>query len=437
MNAGVCQPFDLGHACDNNGQCLVGLCKSGTCSPSEDGDSCVEQYQCTGAGQVCGIENRKCYVPSDQSVYPADICQRDSQCLNGNCTNQVEIRTPDGLITAYPNDYAPTYPVPPPSHCSYFADGFSGCRSYRDCADALCLDGTCKLGKSGDRCLVNYQCEGLCGLDGICFDPPTDAKYGVNQPAKLASQCLSGQLQGPYDSYITRPSLDDPSKPARERDSQCSASDTGASCNADNDCTRGKCNDDNICALVLNGGSCTSGSQCETQTCNKDSGTCETAGSYDPCAKDSDCFSGECRLGCYEYLGYDCPDKFCRGIGLGSTCRNDGDCEAGACTADKKCFSPNGGSCYTGEVCLSGYCNDSSLCDDPPASLSTTSTTTTTSMSAASTTSQPAASDSSSMEQSSTSTTAAVTTSTTSTTEQTSTKVSISTTAPTSTSSSA
>ncbi|CAD6908116.1 unnamed protein product [Tilletia controversa] len=176
-----CTRYALGHSCANNGECQEGFCRSGKCVASKDGDACSEQYQCTGPS-VCG--NGKCYTPSNATLHPNDVCDIGSQCLSGRCvTDQLQKDSYGVNTVTLKNQY--------PARCDYLANGQTSCRSFTDCSTGLCQSGTCNLGKDGDRCQVNYQCENLCSSDGVCYTPAKSNAQGQGEPCKTDDQCLS------------------------------------------------------------------------------------------------------------------------------------------------------------------------------------------------------------------------------------------------------
>ncbi|KAE8226916.1 hypothetical protein CF319_g555 [Tilletia indica] len=196
-----CTRYPLGHKCANNGECNEGFCRNSKCVASANGDTCTDQYQCTGPS-VCGSSG-KCYTPATASLFPTDVCDVGSQCLSGRCLIDQQQKDNYYVNTVILQDQYP-------ARCDYLANGQSGCRSFRDCSTGLCQSGTCNLGKDGDRCQVNYNCQGLCSSGengGVCFTPASPGSQGRGDPCKTNDQCLSGSCKFNYDS-VTRPNID-------------------------------------------------------------------------------------------------------------------------------------------------------------------------------------------------------------------------------------
>ncbi|CAD6886257.1 unnamed protein product [Tilletia laevis] len=310
-----CTRYALGHSCANNGECQEGFCRSGKCVASKDGDACSEQYQCTGPS-VCG--NGKCYTPSNATLHPNDVCDIGSQCLSGRCvTDQLQKDSYGVNTVTLKNQY--------PARCDYLANGQTSCRSFTDCSTGLCQSGTCNLGKDGDRCQVNYQCENLCSSDGVCYTPAKSNAQGQGEPCKTDDQCLSRSCLFKYDS-VTRPRLGS-DFPIGVSDTSCGGSVIGQGCRVDGDCSQGSCSN-GTCSLLSVGASCEGNTQCDTGMCtfqdpSASSGTCVLAEYHTQCSRDDVCFSGKCvKMACpYSKDPNACVYYGCQAVALGGTCR--------------------------------------------------------------------------------------------------------------------
>ncbi|CAD6900426.1 unnamed protein product [Tilletia controversa] len=374
-----CSRFQLGERCANTGECASGFCRNGVCVAGKVGDTCLEQYQCS-ASLLCG-SNGKCYQPKNGIASPTGTCSTNSQCASGRCLGTTLVRDSDG-VNAWNNA---TLRVDP-KQCDYLHDGQASCRTYKDCASGLCKSGKCAPGKAGDRCLVNYQCEGLCGLDGICFTPTQQASQGAKQPCKTGSDCLSDTCDNAELNTLQRPSLLDPEQTLTVRDGSCQQAYLGEGCRKLSDCAEGVCSSGK-CTPVRTGNTCSADEQCATRQCT--SGTCVLAGTGINCKKNTDCFSNDCHDSpCFYYFENPCTSYLtCSAILTGGTCRDGRDCEGDAtcapdrtcrvlkdypCKKDGDCLSKN---CIANSFCTPGDCSTPKVCGDPLRSTTTLSST--------------------------------------------------------------
>ncbi|KAK0569594.1 hypothetical protein OC861_000774 [Tilletia horrida] len=323
-------------------------------------------------------------VSSSTSLYPNDVCQTNSQCNSGRCTTSQQQKDNYGVNNVIlDNRYPP--------RCDYLNNGQQGCRSFTDCKTGLCQSGTCKLGKDGDRCQVNYNCKHLCGLDGICYTP--SGPQPRRSPCKTGTDCLSGNCKFGYSS-VNRPNLqsNDPDFFIGVDDTSCAASPLAGACSVDSDCGQGVCSSDNICTLLPIGSSCTDKSQCVTHECyfepgNYDAGgTCQLASPYTACKRDDQCLSNSCvaqycrtrDTNPYGYTYYgSCAPVACAASTLNEACRQDSDCGYNGslgCGANKTCKKTDGQTCSASSECLNGACSNGSCVD--PATLKTTTSST-------------------------------------------------------------
>ncbi|KAK0530025.1 hypothetical protein OC835_004138 [Tilletia horrida] len=369
-----CARYPSGHACANTGECINGTCRDSICVTGQDGDACSEQYQCSG---ICGGDG-KCFTPAPGTLNSNSVCQTDVQCVSGRCTADQLQKDYNGVKNVVLQDLSPT-------RCDYLSNGESGCRSFRDCSTGICKDGTCQLGLDGDRCLVNYNCEHLCGLDGVCFTPAQP--QGKGAPCTSGDQCLSNDCTKRYNS-VYRPPLDgDPSWYPSLTDTVCSPSNIGGGCNVNADCGQGGCSSDKVCGLLPLGAECARSSQCDSQQCvfhgDTDTGTCALASPFTPCSRNDQCLSGSCiEQSCryrrdFYYGGY-CDPVVCATSPVGGACRTDDDCDSRrqSCSAMQTCLTQTDIPCSANAECLSNICS-AGLCADVPVSTTTTTSTST------------------------------------------------------------
>ncbi|KAK0519026.1 hypothetical protein OC835_007664 [Tilletia horrida] len=372
-----CRGYPLGYTCANDGECDVGFCRNGVCSAGKDGDACKATYQCVGES-TCGADG-KCFTPAKASLYPDALCHVNASCISGQCSRNYASYDANGLNPTY------NYDGVSPTRCEHLTAGQSGCRTYRDCALELCLGGICKLGQSGDRCSVNYQCKDLCSLDGRCYKPSKASDQGAGQPCKANTDCLSNVCNA--QESVFRPLLSDPGKKIAALDYLCAPSPEGRGCNTSNDCVQGGVCTQGICTLIKDSGACTSNDQCSSAYCLKTSnkatsGICAKATTGLSCAGPGDgsfCFSGRCEQErCYGYYHAYCDNPYyCGPVGRLATCRIDSDCMDGSvCSADKKCRATDDNLCNVNEECVSGYCKDGEVCKAAKTSSTTTKPTT-------------------------------------------------------------
>ncbi|KAL9934485.1 hypothetical protein V8E36_006941 [Tilletia maclaganii] len=249
-----CSRYALGHSCGNDGECFEGKCKSGVCKPSQIGDSCKEQYQCSGAS-LCGPQGQ-CYLPANGTVTAPNACNEDSECLSGHCTTSQLQKNNYGTNAFVLDDQEPS--------CDYLDNGQAGCTSYRNCSTGICTKGTCNLGKDGAICMINYQLlpraspgpsstnptNNATLVDGACDISGVGAKCRTNADCK-GSRCISNVCtKAPlgYRLYRLRPvtprTSATPVRPTRTRarrpDSASHPRPT-LKCSKDADCFSKKC----------------------------------------------------------------------------------------------------------------------------------------------------------------------------------------------------
>ncbi|KAK0544102.1 hypothetical protein OC845_005780 [Tilletia horrida] len=312
-----CEGYPLGHKCANQGECQNGVCSAkGYCVSSYVGQACKDNLGCSGA-QLC--KSGKCFLPANSSINPLQDCKRGYSCKSGSC-----VTFTDNLIL---NDGSLfTLPL-----CDYLHPGQRGCNSTTDCGGYVCSNGTCKIGKDGDRCLANFQCLNLCSLEGVCYSPdlskPPVGGPAIGQPCKNDSQCLSGVCRQPV-AALTRPDFTNPGQNfTYTRDRSCQGQLFGGKCFTTDDCEEGHCINGACTGLALNS-TCTDDKACASSTCNiakgKTKGKCVISKRYASCSSNSNCYSNDCG-NAYCFATF-CPQPNCAAVGLSGKCRFRGDC---------------------------------------------------------------------------------------------------------------
>ncbi|KAK0538881.1 hypothetical protein OC835_001300 [Tilletia horrida] len=206
-----CTRFPLGHTCDVTKQCDVGVCRFGKCSSSKVGDTCVDEFTCTG-DQLCSPD-KKCILPTTASLKPLEHCASDKQCISQSCTHRKLYRDENGisdLFLEYSDELI----------CAYLSTGQSGCDSTSDCATDLCKSGTCEPAQVGEECDVSYRCAGssVCGSDGICYNPPAHS-VARHSACKSDDDCVSGTTC--RTGRTSRLSLDQPRRTIQTIETIC------------------------------------------------------------------------------------------------------------------------------------------------------------------------------------------------------------------------
>lgn len=222
---------NITESCTNDSECESGLCASGLCTPSiegQDGDACFSNDQC--ASGVC-----TCYSPD-----------RDSLDENG------EPEHPFACPPVYdPKDHSSVLGVcQGPLGWSKFANG-TACNGDSVCASENCDDGLCapedSLARAGDYCHKDDQC-----YNDFCFCPTGyDGDY-----------CAGYQNIGDTGKHGVC--------------AQWPGSALGDSCEEDDDCESRSC-DKNQCVPMdgtgLWGEYCFSSDQCLSGACTCPDGT--------------------------------------------------------------------------------------------------------------------------------------------------------------------
>ncbi|KAK0543877.1 hypothetical protein OC846_005816 [Tilletia horrida] len=320
-NAYYCAPYPLGKPCQNNGECSVGTCQHGICSSTKVGDTCYAQRQCTKS-LVCDTTKNKCFQPGKATIEPTSPCKTNSSCVSNRCVNTILAKDANGLNILY------NYPVE--SVCDYLNNNQAGCRSYLDCATGLCNSkGVCAAGKTGAKCLVNYQCaSGVCSLSGLCVAPAMHS-LSANLPCSNNTQCATDSCARSF-GFTYRPSFNRSSTVQVYGETLCTPANTGGGCLVKSDCYDGDCIK-GVCTLEPIGGHCQTNEDCLSNQCDGPSNSCVLSTGFAICSKDSDCYSGSCQT---MYSTQRCEE-----LPAGATCRYDTDCYIGdgATCTNRKC----------------------------------------------------------------------------------------------------
>ncbi|KAK0542281.1 hypothetical protein OC846_006679 [Tilletia horrida] len=317
---GYCRGFPLNHTCANQGECRNGYCskKNGTCIATYVGQACKDDLGCSNP-QVC--RNGKCFKPAAASLYPNESCKVGSSCKSGKCVTFFDPVTESYTAGAGYDYVEETRPV-----CNYLQNGQKGCRTLDDCQDALCLDGVCKQGADGQRCLDSFQCINVCGLDGVCYTPSKLISAG--DPCKTNASCYSNDCTDGYGPPISRPDFRNPGKNfSAIPDLRCFGrpSGFGGVCGNDEDCNQGVCQSGKCKGLPL-GSPCPYDNVCASLTCGEDTGKCAIGQAGAPCAKGSDCYSSNCK------------NNVCQPVWRFAKCRTFKDCgPEDYCNSDNRC----------------------------------------------------------------------------------------------------
>jgi type IV pilus assembly protein PilY1 len=313
--------IQTGKTCTANSDCTP---QPGACSLT--GLSCMQPSDCPNVGR-CNLDSKTCSVASDCAIIggtcskTAQACAKNSDCpASGNCQQggAVCLKNADcpGNCNNPPNASCMTAATCPAKNglCS---DGVTVCQSSAQCplTGGLCQTKTCVGGAdNGKVCTANNQCSSnscnssACTVSGTC--PQTLGKCtaagGKNGNAcTTAADCLTSGV----------------------------CSNTGANCNAVQQCPAGICND-NVTACYVN------------QDCPK-VGMCNTNGAS--CVNNNQCppTNGVCSI----------TNQACTTPGLDLVnCPAIGSCSVtgGQCTSNASCpLGPNpvsGATCSTGGV---------------------------------------------------------------------------------------
>ncbi|KAK0524397.1 hypothetical protein OC835_005928 [Tilletia horrida] len=287
------------------------------------------------------VEDRS--IPLNGTGYPTDPCTAAKQCKSGRCLANLDARDEEGLAGRRSHG-------PSPKRCDYYENGQSGCRSSADCLSGLCRSGTCQAGADGDRCIINEQCQGLCGNDGLCFSAGPRSQ-SAQEPCKLDSQCTTASCHGSI--LFNRPSILHPGQMTTVLDTACDFSRAGGPCGSQGDCFEGACRSSRngtpskTCQLISQGKACKLDTQCASGACDAKSKTCGLKSASIVCGKDFECYSKSCDS------GYCAPQPI---LGL---CRTQRDCDDGSeysSCSKGVCLSNNGWPCDTSKQCVSGHC---------------------------------------------------------------------------------
>lgn len=343
-DAGVCKGKQVnGASCTGANQCASNVCVDGVCCAT----SCTGLCQACSAAKKGGGVDGECGPISDNSDPDAECpddgaatCDRDGMCNGfGACRlykkgeacgstqcvgNLVKGQICDGLgscgfdstgIDCAPYVCAANACKDP---CSTNADCVSG---------SFCDKGTCKSKlANGAACAANADCNSTYCVDGVCC---ATACTGTCQA------CSTAKKGAGQDGEC------EPIKDGNDPDAEC-PDDGAASCKRD-----GTCNGTGLCRFYTKGTACKAGST-----------TC--VGNF---VKGYICDGfGTCEN---EPTGVDCAPHACLNSVCANPCAKDSDCLTGNFCDLGQCKSKqtNGSQCTAGTQCASGFCVDGYCCD--------------------------------------------------------------------------
>jgi hypothetical protein len=256
------QPAPDGASCETDSDCASGVCASveGVCGAQPFGSLCAYHTDCAS-----GDCEDTCVQGKGQTCSDAMFCDDAFICYGGTCQ--------------------PPHPDGQP------------CQSDEDCANDVCVNGTCGALADGSACTMDAECQAAICEDGVCGRRANGAAC-VNDWDCASLICEHGVCE------------------AQQAD--------GTSCVRDVDCTSNWC-DSGVCTTMLaNGAPCTSAALCESSICT--GGQCV-------CAADG--LSVLNTAGCCSGFGTASAD------GTTAIC---GECSVYLCTVDADCCS---GTCDT------------------------------------------------------------------------------------------
>jgi hypothetical protein len=238
---GTCSDGSGGSLCYEDSDCVYDRCSSNRCASGLEGDSCSFNRNC--ASGFCRITDPEERTGSCVSGQQGSACLDDGDCEEGlHCTGNV---------------------------CFSDAVG-QHCESDEQCANGICISGSCRAGLPGSLCEDDADCsEGFC----VGFWCATGTLLA---PCQYGDDCLSGLIcarQTCTDGAVGHPcSTDDDCSVLACVNGVCSDGSDGSRCDAPDDCQSNRCAD----PAGVEPGECTSGDP----------------GSY--CVYDANCASEDC-----------------------------------------------------------------------------------------------------------------------------------------------
>ncbi|MCA9520626.1 MAG: hypothetical protein KC609_06630 [Myxococcales bacterium] len=392
----------LGKSCQQNKQCVGGVCKKGVCSEGTSASctsniDCTSKQQCSG-GQCVDLETQLCGCTPEETCTLSDprcesrACQTNLDCSDDNiCTSD---SCENGICKNVKLD---------PACCRNDTD----CKVSNVCAPERCSDGKCVvIGTpdptccdshadcndsnpcTTDRCLNNHCVNVVESTDPACECSGTQDCNDKN--SCTADACIAGKCQYTFVGGVG----------CCKKDDECNDNDPST----EDRCIFNACSHKKLTP-------CTNDLQCEDQdACTTDqcvSGFCQNDPVDDPlcCNKNANCddlsdstldrcvanrcvhslteepetctFSGDCKSGTGACVTAECVSGFCSYTIKkdGTCCSKDTDCDdgnsctentcvdfsckttvksdAGCCTADADCKDAN--EC-TSESCVNNKC---------------------------------------------------------------------------------
>ncbi|XP_047739046.1 uncharacterized protein LOC108675679 isoform X4 [Hyalella azteca] len=318
--------------CSDDMACLDGVCYS-PCQCGKDATCHVLNHRpvCSCAPGYIGDPNTECRISGCSTNTD---CPLTTQCINGNCTDPCELRSPCG-------SRAVCFVVQNQAKCrcpsGYTGDAYSectpvGCRADLECLnDFICYEGNCKDPCLFTTCAANAKCTvknrgGACdclpGYEGnpykICTRSDVVAGCKLDADCHFGTACLNGKCRNPCDA-----------KPCGNN-AVCTVVESLPFKSTKCECKQGYSGDAFIQCLPTSR---------TDDLCQKD----------DDCADDKACLSGQCSDPCKCGDGAICTVKQHRPT---CTCKKGFEgspqhaCYAIGCTTTSEC--PNDKACYNG-----------------------------------------------------------------------------------------
>ncbi|MBB88505.1 MAG: hypothetical protein CMP06_14605 [Xanthomonadales bacterium] len=331
-----CAPCEGGESCDDGSDCQSTVCEAGTCTEAtcDDGIANGDETDVDCGGDECNLcdDGEGCDVGEDCD---SGLCDPQHHvCESETCTNGV-LDDGETDIDCGGDSCAP---------CN---DG-EACESGSDCASNSCVSGTCNAPSCDDGEHNGTESDVDCGGDKCA--PCDDGQSCVLQGDCESQVCL--------DEVCQPPSCSDGVQNGDESAVDCggacgSTCEDGTDCNDDADCVSGVCDEDaGICAPASCDDGTLNGDETDVDCGGGDCDPCEAPGM---CVVDGDCTSQICDDGT-------CAPATCRD-GVVNGTETDVDCggeDCGPCPDDDTCAV--GSDCQslvcTDDVCIPATCSD-------------------------------------------------------------------------------
>ena len=407
-----CSSGKVNHTCDSDencdsGRCSEKICKikladGKLCSRDEDciSDDCLGEWplkKCSSGkiNHTCdsdeNCDSRRCAEKLCKiKLADGKLCSRDEDCVSDNCLGEwLFEKCSSGKVnhTCDSDDDCDSDRCAEKICQNKLPDG-KLCRRDEDCISDDCLGEwplkKCSSGKVNHTCDSDENCDsGRCS-GNICKLQLADGKRCIRDEDCISEKCL-----GKWDAK------------------ECSSARVGQTCESNNDCDSKRCHDERCADKLRDGLSCTVDNDCISDDCLGEQGLkqCSSGLVNQACDLDRDCDSVRCHIhrcknkledgnvctrdpDCInECLGasglqecssgkngqtcdspYDCTSRRCDGrrckekLGVGKSCRIDGDCINDQCRGRSGFQQCSGG--LVNHTCESDFHCDSRYCDN-------------------------------------------------------------------------